>query len=264
MNSKILTLLEFTKITDLLAQQAGSALTRERIAGLAPMTNLRMIQDALTETTEAVSVILYKGNIPVGETGDITSLTGMAVKGRILSMRELLQIRSALNAARTVKNFLSEEMPDGLKVIPEIAGLLEPVPKLEQDISDAIISEDEMSDNASPELRAIRREINNKNALIKSRLQKMISSGSAKSHLQDAIVTMRNGRYVIPVKKEYINLFPGMVHDQSSTGATLFVEPQAVVNLNNELRQLELDEQAEITKILEAFSSRVGEHARAI
>ena len=264
MNSRILTLLEFNKITDLLAQQAGSALTRERIAGLSPMTNMRMIQDALTETTEAVSVILYKGNIPVGETGDITPVTGMALKGRILSMRELLQVRSALNAARTVKKFLSEEMPDGLKMIPEIAGLLEPVPRLEQDISDAVISEDEMSDNASPGLRAIRREINNKNALIKSRLQKMISSGSAKSHLQDAIVTMRNGRYVIPVKKEYINLFPGMVHDQSSTGATLFVEPQAVVNLNNELRQLELDEQAEITKILESFSSRVGEHAKAI
>ena len=264
MNSKILTLLEFNKITDLLSQQAGSALTKERISKLAPMTNMRMTQDALTETTEAVSVILYKGNIPVGETGDIDPVTGMAAKGRILSMRELLQVRSALNAARTVKSFLSEEMPEGLKIIPEIAGLLEPVPKLEQDISDAVISEDEMSDNASPELRAIRREINNKNALIKSRLQKMISTGSAKSHLQDAIVTMRNGRYVIPVKKEYINLFPGMVHDQSSTGATLFVEPQAVVNLNNELRQLELDEQAEITKILEAFSSRVGEHAKAI
>ncbi|MBR2706845.1 MAG: endonuclease MutS2 [Mogibacterium sp.] len=264
MNSKILTLLEFNKITDLLAQQAGSALTRKRIAELSPMTNMRMIQDALTETSEAVSVILYKGNIPVGETGDITPLTGMALKGRILSMRELLQVRSALSAARTVKKFLSEEMPEGLELIPEIAGLLEPVPKLEQDISDAVISEDEMSDNASPELRAIRREINNKNALIKSRLQKMISSASARSHLQDAIVTMRNGRYVIPVKKEYISLFPGMVHDQSSTGATLFVEPQAVVNLNNELRQLELDEQAEITKILEAFSSRVGEHAKAV
>ncbi len=264
MNSKILTLLEFNKITDLLAQQAGSALTRERIAQLSPLTNMRMVRDALTETTEAVSVILYKGNIPVGETGDISPLTGMAKKGRILSMRELLQIRSALNAARTVKGFLSEEMPEGLEVIPEIAGLLEPVPKLEQDIADAVISEDEMSDSASPELRAIRREINNRNGLIKSRLQKMISSGSARSHLQDAIVTMRNGRYVIPVKKEYVNLFPGMVHDQSSTGATLFVEPQAVVNLNNELKQLELDEQAEITRILEAFSSRVGEHAKAI
>ena len=265
MNSKILKLLEFNKITDLLSEQAGSALTRERISGLAPMTNKRMMQDALTETTEAVSVILSKGNIPVGETGDLSAVLGMARKGRILSMRELLQVRSALTAARTVKSFLtSDDMPDGLSVIPEIAGLLEPVPKLENDIADAILSEDEMSDNASPELRSIRREMTNKNSLIRSRLQKMISSGTAKSHLQEAIVTMRNGRYVIPVKKEYINLFPGMVHDQSSTGATLFVEPQAVVNLNNELRQLEMDEQAEITRILELFSSRVGEHAKSI
>ncbi|MBR2706718.1 MAG: endonuclease MutS2, partial [Mogibacterium sp.] len=129
---------------------------------------------------------------------------------------------------------------------------------------DAIISEDEMSDNASPVLKSIRRDMRNKNELIKSRLQKMVSSSSAKSHLQDAIVTMRNGRYVIPVKREYISLFPGMVHDQSSTGATLFVEPQAVVTLNNELRQLELDEQAEITRILELFSSRVGEHYQSL
>ena len=149
-------------------------------------------------------------------------------------------------------------------MLPELCSLIEPVPRLEQDIASSIISEDEMADNASPELKRIRREIRNKNDQIKSRLQKMVTSGSAKTHLQDAIVTMRNGRYVIPVKREYISLFPGMVHDQSSTGATLFVEPQSVVNLNNELRQLELDEQAEITRILELFSSRVGEHHQSL
>ena len=260
MNSKILGLLEFNKILDLLAEQAGSEITRERISRLRPMTNLRMVQDALTETTEAVSVIIYKGNIPIGEIGDISGILGMARKGRILSMRELLQVRVSLSVARTVKAFLSEEMPDGLKVLPELCSLIEPVPRLEQDIASSIISEDEMADNASPELKRIRREIRNKNDQIKSRLQKMVTSGSAKTHLQDAIVTMRNGRYVIPVKREYISLFPGMVHDQSSTGATLFVEPQSVVNLNNELRQLESDEQAEITRILEAFSGRVAEH----
>ena len=264
MNSKILKLLEFDKILELLRDQAGSELTKQRIDALEPMTNQRMIQDALAETTEAVSVILYKGNIPVGETGDISGIVNLARKGRILSMRDLLHIRTSLAVSRQVKAFLTSDMPDGLKVIPEIAGLLEPVPKLEHDISEAIISEDEMSDNASSELRAIRRDIRNKNGLIKTRLQKMISTGSAKTHLQDAIVTMRNGRYVIPVKKEYISLFPGMVHDQSSTGATLFVEPQAVVNLNNELRQLELDEQAEITRILELFSSRGGEHSPSL
>ena len=264
MNSKILGLLEFNKILDLLAEQAGSELTRERIRELRPMTNRHMVQDALTETTEAVSVILYKGNIPVGEIGDIAGILGMARKGRILSMRELLQVRVSLSITRTAKAFLSEDMPEGLKILPELCSLLEPVPRLEQDIGAAIISEDEMADNASPELRRIRRDIRNKNELIKSRLQKMVTSGSAKTHLQDAIVTMRNGRYVIPVKREYISLFPGMVHDQSSTGATLFVEPQAVVNLNNELRQLENDEQAEITRILEAFSGRVAEHYHAL
>lgn len=264
MNSKILTLLEFNKILDLLGEQAGSELAREKIAGLRPMSNRHMVIDALTETTEAVSVILYKGNIPVGEMGDISGIISMARKGRCLSMRELLLVRTSLAITRQVKAFLSDEMPDGLNVLPEIAGLLEPVPKLEQDITSSILSDDEMADSASPELRRIRREVRNKNDLIKARLQKMVTSGSAKTHLQDAIVTMRNGRYVIPVKREYISLFPGMVHDQSSTGATLFVEPQAVVNLNNELRQLEMDEQAEIIRILELFSSRVAEHYNAL
>ena len=264
MNYKILTLLEFNKILDLLRDQAGSGLAKERIAQLEPMTNMRMAKDALTETTEAVSVIVHKGSIPVGEIGDISSIVSMARRGRCLSMRELLQVRSSIASSRQIKTFLKEDMPDGLKVISEIAGLLDPEVKLEKDIFDAIISEDEMSDSASPVLKAIRRDMRNKNDLIKSRLQKMVSSSSAKSHLQDAIVTMRNGRYVIPVKREYISLFPGMVHDQSSTGATLFVEPQAVVTLNNELRQLELDEQAEITRILELFSSRVGEHHQSL
>ena len=264
MNSKILTLLEFNKILDLLRDQAGSGLAKERIAQLEPMTNMRMAKDALTETTEAVSVIVHKGSIPVGEIGDISSIVSMARRGRCLSMRELLQVRASIASSRQVKAFLKEDMPEGLKVISEIAGLLDPEVRLEKDIYDAIISEDEMSDNASPVLKSIRRDMRNKNDLIKSRLQKMVSSSSAKSHLQDAIVTMRNGRYVIPVKREYISLFPGMVHDQSSTGATLFVEPQAVVTLNNELRQLELDEQAEITRILELFSSRVGEHSQSL
>ena len=264
MNSKILTLLEFNKILDLLRDLAGSGLAKERIVQLEPMTNMRMAKDALTETTEAVSVIVHKGSIPVGEIGDISSIVSMARRGRCLSMRELLQVRASIASSRQVKAFLKEDMPEGLKIIPEIASLLDPAVKLEKDIYDAIISEDEMSDNASPVLKSIRRDMRNKNDLIKSRLQKMVSSSSAKSHLQDAIVTMRNGRYVIPVKREYISLFPGMVHDQSSTGATLFVEPQAVVTLNNELRQLELDEQAEITRILELFSSRVGEHYQSL
>ena len=265
MNSKAQEILEFNKIKDLLCAEAGSELARKRIEALEPMTSRRMAEEALTETTEAVSVILYKGNIPIGEIGDVSGMLSMASRGRILSMREILQIRNSIQSSRTVKSYLSgDNMPEGLSIIPEIAGLLDPPSKLEQDISAAIITEDEMADNASPELRRIRRDKTSKNELIKARLRKMISTSSAKSQLQDAIVTMRNGRYVIPVKKEYVNSYPGMVHDQSSTGATLFVEPQAVVQLNNELRQLELDEQAEINRILEAFSSRVAENATVI
>ena len=175
MNSKILKLLEFNKITDLLREQAGSGLAKERIDSLEPMTNIRMVKDALTETTEAVSVILYKGSIQVGDIGDISEIVSMAKRGRCLSMRELLQIRASIASSRTVKSFLTGDMPEGLSVIPEIAGLLDPVTKLEHDISNAIISEDEMADNASSELRSIRRDMRNKNDLIKSRLQKMVS-----------------------------------------------------------------------------------------
>lgn len=260
MNSKILGLLEFNKILSLLADQACSMLAKERINELTPMTNKHMASDALTETTEAVSVIVYKGSIPVGDMGDISGILGMARRGRCLSMREILQVKRSLQIAREVKTFLSTDMPEGLKALPEIESLLVAIPALEQDIDRSILSKDEMADNASPTLRDIRREIRNKNDLIKARLQKMVGSSSAKTHLQEAIVTMRNGRYVIPVKREYANVYPGMVHDQSSTGATLFIEPQSVVNMNNELRQLDADEQAEIARILQLFTSRIAEH----
>ena len=165
MNSKILGLLEFNKIMDLLADQAGSVLAKDRIGALVPMTNKHMVQDALTETTEAVSVILYKGSIPVGEMGDITGLIGMARKGRCLSMREILMVKRSLQIAREAKNFLQNDMPDGLKLLPEIASLLVAIPGLESDIDRSILSEDEMADNASSTLRDIRRDIRNKNEI---------------------------------------------------------------------------------------------------
>ncbi len=258
MNYSVTETLELNKILNLLAERTNSALTIERIAELEPMTNKRMVHDALTETTEAVSVILYKGSIPTGNITDISNLIGMVRRGRCLSMRELLMARRSLSVAREVKTFLSSDIPEELKIIPELGNLIEPDVNLERDISNAIISEDEMADNASSDLKSIRRDIRNKNDMIRSKLHKMISSNSAKTHLQEAIITMRNGRYVIPVKKEYVNLVPGMVHDQSSTGATLFIEPQAVVNLNNELKQLSMEEQAEITRILKRFSERVA------
>lgn len=261
MNYSVRETLELNKILDLLAETTNSMLTIKKIAELEPMTNMRMVQDALTETTEAVSVIMYKGNLPVGNIEDLNTIIGMVRRGRCLNMKELLLVRRSLAVAREVKAFLASDMPADLRIIPELGSLIEPVPKLENDINTAIISEDEMADNASSQLKNIRRDIRNKNEMIRSKLHKMISSNAAKTHLQDAIITIRNERYVIPVKKEYANLVPGMVHDQSSTGATLFIEPQVVVNLNNELKQLSIDEQAEITRILKRFSERVAEHS---
>lgn len=259
MNTKVQGILEFNKVIDLLAEQAGSELTKDKISKLGPMSNLRMIEDALTETTEAVSVILYKGNIPVGEVGDIGGLLVMARKGRTLSMRELLTVKRSMQIAREVKNFLSKDIP-AVPMLSEIASLIEVYKPLEDDIDRCILSEDEMADNASPELKRIRREMRNKNESIKNRLYKYTQSTEMQKYLQDAIVTMRNGRYVIPVKREYSNVVTGMVHDQSQTGSTLFIEPQAVVTLNNELKELEIAERNEIDRILRLFTSRVAEH----
>ncbi len=248
---------------EMLAELTGSSLTRERVYQLEPMTHLHAISDAQTETTEAVSVILYKGNIPVGEFPDVRPFLKMARKGRVLTMKELLQIRSALQIAREVKAFLTTDVPE-IPTLTEIANLLEVVEALEKDINRCILSEDEMADNASPALKRIRREIRSKNENIRTKLNKMVSTSSSQKFLQEAIVTMRNGRYVIPVKREYANLFPGLVHDQSQSGSTLFIEPQSVVNMNNELRELALEEQAEITRILQAFTGRVAEHYHGI
>ena len=259
MNKKVLNLLEYNKIIDLLSAQAGSELARERIKGFAPMSNMRMVKEALTETTEAVSVILYKGSIPVGEIGNIISLLDIVRKGRALSMRELLAVSRSLAGAREVKDFLSSDVPE-IPMISEINSLIAPNPKMESEISRCILSEDEMADNASPELNKIRREIRNKNDSIRRKIDSYTSVGNNKSYLQEAIVTLRNGRYVIPVKREYSSKVPGLIHDQSKTGATFFIEPQAIVSLNNELRELELAEQREIERILQMLSDRVGEH----
>lgn len=263
MNKKVLKLLEYNKIIDLLTDQAGSSAAKERIKSLAPMVNQRMVKDALTETTEAVSVILYKGSIPVGEIGSIENLLMMSRKGRTLSMKELLTIRRCLVTAGEVKTFLSSDLPE-LKVIPEMAALITALPDLEQEIDRCILSEDEMSDTASSKLKSIRRDIRNKNESIRNRLSRLTNSQSTQKYLQDPIVTLRNGRYVIPVKKEYSTLVPGLIHDQSQTGSTLFIEPQAVVEMNNELRELELAEQAEIARILKEFTDRVAEHYHEI
>ena len=164
-------------------------------------------------------------------------------------MKQLLQIHFNLSLARRVTTFLKSDLPP-LPVIQSIGEVIAVHKNLEDEIDRCILSEDEMADNASPELKQIRRAILRQNDALKSKINNIINSAENRTMLQDAIVTVRDGRYVIPVKQEHRGKFPGIVHDQSSTGATVFIEPQVIVNLNNELRQLELQEKAEIERIL--------------
>ena len=179
-------------------------------------------------------------------------------------MRQLLEVQNVLGISSEVVAFMHDDALPELKYIGEMVDLIVEFTALEKEISRCILTEDEMADNASPKLKDIRRSIHQQNQAIKNKLSRIITSSSNKTYLQDAIVTMRDGRYVIPVKQEYRSFFPGMVHDQSKGGATLFIEPQGVVELNNKLRELEVEEQLEIARILAELSSRVAEHYREI
>lgn len=229
-------------------------MTKERIRTLTPSLDLYQIRDQLTETSEAALVIMQKGALPLGGFYDIAGLANLADKGGTLTMKQLLQILYNLQAARNAKTFLSSDLPE----LPAIQGLTEVISvqkRLEDEIDRCIISEDEMADSASSELKRIRRSIGIQNENLRSRLNGMITSSANKTLLQDSIVTMRQGRYVIPVKLEHRSRFPGIVHDQSASGATLFIEPQAIVNMNNQLRELELAEKKEMQRILAELSA---------
>lgn len=263
MNAKALKVLEYDKIIDLLEKQAGSAMTRKVIADLKPMTDPRMIATALEETDEASRLISFKGALPLGNFYDIDDYVGYAKKGGSLTLKQLLHVLYNLRITRQVKNFMKGDVPD-LPIIQSLTEMLEVFRDLEEEIDGAVLSEDELKDTASHELNSIRRSIVRQNEAIKNRINQMISRSDNQSYLQDAIVTVRDGRYVIPVKAEHRSRFPGIVHDQSSSGATLFIEPQMIVDMNNQLRELEAAEKAEIERIIAELSSRTGEHGAVL
>ncbi len=259
MKKKTLNILEYNKIIDMLRKQAGSEMTKKIISELKPCTSVSEIREHQNETTEAVRLINFKGPLPVGGFYDIEGSVSFARKGGTLTMSQLLKILYNMRTAERIAAFLKGDIPE-IPAICSVAELIAVHKKLADDIDRCIISEDEMADNASPELRSIRRAIIRQNEALKVRMNRIMNSADNKTILQDSIVTMRNGRYVIPVKQEHRSRVPGIVHDQSGTGATLFIEPQAIVDLNNELRQLELDEKAEINRILAELSEGVSEH----
>lgn len=264
MNQKALETLEYRKIIAQLKREMGSAASAKLADELTPLTSEKIIKEELRSTTEAVDLIVRKGPLPTGGLYDIREALLLAKKGGSLTMRQLLEVQNVLGISSEVVAFMHDDALPELKHIGEMVDLIVEFTALEKEISRCILTEDEMADNASPKLKDIRRSIHQQNQAIKNKLSRIITSSSNKTYLQDAIVTMRDGRYVIPVKQEYRSFFPGMVHDQSKGGATLFIEPQGVVELNNKLRELEVEEQLEIARILAELSSRVAEHYREI
>ena len=264
MNKKALYVLEYRKIIELLKAEAGSEMCRNYISELKPFTDGRVIKEELRSTTEAVDLIVHKGPMPTAGLYDIEGAVQLARKGGSLTTKQLLQVHYNLSIASAVIKFVKSEDLPPMPLLSSLTELVVAVPGLEAEIDRCILSEDEISDNASAELRTIRRSIQRENEAIRSKLNRIVNSANNQTYLQDAIVTMRDGRYVIPVKQEYRARFPGLVHDQSKGGATLFIEPQIVVELNNKLRELEIAEQAEIARILAELSSRVSEHYHEI
>jgi len=267
MNGKTLKILEYDRIIDMLRAQAGSEMAREAISELVPVFDVEdgdEIAQRQQETSEAVRLIVARGPLPIGAIADISGMLSFASKGGTLTMAQLLRILRTLKTSGDVISFMKgDDVPD-VPLIRSMTEILTRQDRLIENIDRCIVSEDEMSDNASPALKDIRRAMVRKGESLRSRMDQILNSAGNRNILQDAIITMRNGRYVIPVKQEHKTDLPGIVHDQSGSGATLFIEPAAIVQMNNELRQLQIDEQAEITRILEQLSSAVAEHHHEI
>lgn len=256
--------MEFDSVKKILADHAQSPMAVKDIGELAPLTKAHEIRERLKETDEAVRVILSKGSLPLGGLCDIKKKARYAEKGRVLGMDDLLDIAASLRAAAEVKKFLNDGELSDIPLIKEYGDLLNDESRFAERISSCIVSREEMADNASPALRDIRRRIAREQAGARSRINSIISSQTNKDMLQDAVVTMREGRLVIPVKQEHRARFPGIVHDSSASGATLFIEPQSVVDINNEIRELENKEREEIMRILKELSAEVGHRVRHI
>lgn len=262
MNQKALKVLEYDKIIQLLAEQATSDAGKKRCLELVPMTDKQLITDAQAQTADALSRIYRKGNISFGGLKDPGFQMKRLEIGGCLNAAELLSICTLLEITRRAKAYSREnrdDLPaDSLDVL--FAGL-EPLTPLLEEIRRCILAEDEISDDASPALHSVRRTIRNINDKIHGAMNNLLNSSTTRSYLQDAVITMRNGRYCLPVKAEYKGQVPGMIHDQSSTGSTLFIEPMSVVKLNNDLKEAFLKEQEAIEAVLAELSNLTAQYA---
>ncbi len=259
MNAKTLRVLEYGKIIDKLKGLTACQLGRELVEELAPQTDFNTVEKLLAETNDGVGCILRRGSPPLGGINDIRPGLKRLELGGILNPGELLKVGGVLRAARRLKAYVNDKLEGSREnAVYELIACLESNQRLEQKIDLCIISEEEIADNASPALNTIRRQIKEQQASIKDKLNDLIRSTKYQKYIQEAVVTMRGDRYVIPVKQEHKSDIPGLVHDSSSSGATLFIEPLAVVEANNSIKQLRMKEQAEIERILAELSQEVS------
>ena len=260
MNTKVLTTLEYTKIIDLLTEKADSEPGKKLCRDLVPSTDLSTIRTAQRETKDALARLFRIGSTSFGSNRDLGFSIRSLEIGSSLSMSELLKLASFLDNVSRIKTYGKKEREDlpNDSLDAYFEGLT-PMTQLANEINRCILSEEEMADDASPRLKSIRRSKLSTNEKIHSQLTSMVN-GAYRTFLQDAVITMRDNRYCIPVKAEYKSQVSGMVHDQSSTGSTFFIEPAAVVNLNNQLKELDLQEQEEIEVILGDLSSQAAVH----
>lgn len=264
MNKKALHTLEFDKIINTLSEFATCPGGFELCKNIEPMYDIEAIKNSQTETTDALVRILRSGSLSFSGTRNILESLKRLEVGGTLGIIELLNISSVLKVTSRAKSFSRREESAKKDSIDSMFEALEPLTPLNNEINRCIISEEEISDDASPTLRNIRRHMKLANEQIHNQLNSLVNSQTTRTYLQDNVVTMRNGRYCIPVKQEYKNSVPGLIHDQSQTGSTIFVEPMAVVKLNNELKELSLKENDEIEVILSNLSASCAENIAAI
>lgn len=265
MNKKALHTLEYDKIIETLTEFAYSAAAKEQCKNLLPMTDLSAINEAQRQTEDALTRIFKKGSLSFAGIHPFGASLKRLEIGGSLSIPEFLQLSSLLEVTKRAKSFGRTERDDQESdSLEPFFQELEPLTPLNDEIKRCILSEDEISDDASPTLKSIRRSIGGMNERIRNQMNKVMNQANSSGYLQDAVITMRGGRYCLPVKAEAKNQVSGMIHDQSSSGSTLFIEPSSVVNLNNELKELFLKEAKEIEVVLANLSIRVSEYSAFI
>lgn len=262
MNNKTMKSLEFSKIIDQLYPFASSSLGRKKVKELMPSTSLEEVVKWQDETDEGATIIRLKGNVPLEGIFDITPHAKRAKIGGMLSPNELKEVASTLRSGRMLQRFIHDMVEDevSLPLIDEQISSLYDLFEIEKLITNAIGEQGEVLDSASDKLRNLRNQLRTNEARVREKLESMIRSSNAATMLSDSIITIRNDRFVIPVKQEYKGVYGGIIHDQSSSGQTLFIEPQAIVTLNNALQEIRASEQQEIERILIQLSVTVGEY----